>query len=386
MRRVYLDYNATTPVDPAVREVMLPYLGEEYGNPSSLHWAGARARKGLEEAREKVAKNLHCEPREIVFTSGGTESINLAIKGLLATKRYQVPSGRGVPHLVTTPIEHQAVLQSVESLEKEGWIEVTRLAVDSKGDIDLEELRGSIRENTVLISLMFVNNETGNIYPISSIGRLARERGVIFHTDAVQAVGKLPIDLSRLPIDLFSFSSHKIYGPKGVGALYIRKGVKVAPLIHGGAQELEKRGGIENLPGIVGFGEAMERIHKDLEQESARLAGLRDRLQRGLVELLPGIRIHGDEDHRVSNTLHVSFEGITSETILVALDREGIAVSSGSACASGALEPSHVLMAMGISKGEAKGAVRFSLGRGTTEEDIAYTLEKMPEIVKRLRG
>lgn len=372
MRRVYLDYNAATPVDLAVREAMLPFLGEVWGNPSSLHWVGAQARKGLEEAREKVTRHLHCEPREIVFTSGGTESINLAVKGV-------------VGHVVTSQVEHQAVLQSLEALEKECHIEVTRLRVDSHGDIDLDELRESIRPTTVLISIMFVNNEIGNIYPINAIGNIARERGILFHTDAVQAVGRLPIDLSRLPVDLLSFSSHKIYGPKGVGALYIRKGTKISPLIHGGAQELEKRGGTENLPGIVGFSAAMERVHADLEKESRRLQTLRDRLQAGLIESVSGTVVHGNESHRVFNTLNVTFSGVTSETILIALDREGIAVSAGSACASGALEPSHVLQAMGVSKEESKGAVRFSLGRGTTEDDIDYALETVPKIVKRLR-
>lgn len=375
MKKIYLDYNATTPVDPAVREAILPYLGEEFGNPSSMHWAGARAKKAMEEAREKIAHSLSCKPEEVYFTSGGTESVNLAIKGVIFEGS----------HIITTQIEHKAVLESVEELEGEGKIEVTRLEVDSSGDLDLEELKRAIRENTVLISVMFVNNEIGNIYPIAAVGRIARERGILFHTDAVQALGKLPIDLSLLPIDLISFSAHKIYGPKGVGALYIRKGVKIRPLLHGGAQEMEKRGGTENLPGIVGFGEAVRKIHEGLDTESERLRRLRDRLQNQLAASVPGTKIHGNPDHRVANTLNVSFEGIESELILIALDREGIAVSSGSACASGAVEPSHVLLAMGVNPKEAKGAVRFSLGRGTTENDIDYVLQKMPEIVKRLR-
>lgn len=376
MKKIYLDYNATTPVDPAVREAMLPYLGEEFGNPSSLHWAGARAKKALEESREKIARSLQCRPEEIYFTSGGTESVNLAIKGAISEGS----------HIITTQIEHKAVLESIEEIEGEGKVEVTRLGVDSSGDLDLEELKNAIRENTVLISVMFVNNEIGNIYPVAAVGRICRERGILFHTDAVQALGKLPIDLFLLPIDLMSFSAHKIYGPKGVGALYIRKGVKIRPLLHGGAQEMEKRGGTENLSGIVGFGEAIAKVQKDLDHEAERLRHLRDRLQNQLLATVPGTHIHGNPDHRVANTLNLSFEGIASETILVALDREGIAVSSGSACASGALEPSHVLLAMGVSPGEAKGAVRFSLGRGTTENDIDYVVQKMPKIVERLRS
>lgn len=384
MRRVYLDYNASTPVDLQVREAMLPYLGEEYGNPSSLHWAGARARQALEDAREAVAKHFSCDAREIIFTSGGTEGANLAIKGVVC--RAGLDQGRRPVHVITSRIEHQAVLQSIESLEKLGLAEVTRVGVDEAGDIDLDEIRAAIRDQTVLISLMFVNNEIGNIYPVEAVGRIAREKKILFHTDAVQAVGKLPIDLGRLTVDLLSFSGHKIYGPKGVGALFVRKGVKLSPLIHGGAQEFEKRGGTENLPGIVGFAEAMRRVHEDLEKESERLKTLRDLLQNQLLARVPGTRIHGNPDHRVASTLQVSFEGVTSETILVALDREGIAVSSGSACASGAVEPSHVLIAMGVPPPLAKGAVRFSLGRGTSHHDIEYVLDKMPSVVNRLRN
>ena len=384
MRRVYLDYNATTPVAPEVLEAMLPYLREDFGNPSSLHGVGARARKALEDARETIARCLSCSDREIVFTRGGTESVNLALQGVVAALLRT--NGEKRPHVVTSAVEHQAVLQTIESLEKEGRVEVTRLQVDASGDLDLREIEASLRETTVLISIMFVNNETGNIYPITAIGNLARARGIPFHTDAVQAVGKLPVDLKRLPVDLLSFSSHKIYGPKGVGALYIRKGVRLRPILFGGAQEMEKRGGTENLAGVVGFGAAMERIHHDMEKESARVASLRDRLQAGLIESVPGTRIHGKERHRIGNTLMVTFEGVTSETILLALDRQGIAVSAGSACASGALEPSHVLMAMGVASKEAKGAVRFSLGRQTTEDDINKVLDVMPAMVAGCRS
>lgn len=377
VNKIYLDYNATTPVDPAVQSAMLPFLGEEFGNPSSLHWAGQRARKALEEAREKIAFHLNCDPKEIVFTSGGTEGINLAIRGVVSQG-----------HLITTVVEHKAVLETCEALEREGRVEGTRLPVDRNGNLDLEKVRESIRDDTALISIQWVNNETGNIFPVAAIGAIARERGIFFHVDAVQALGKLPIDLKNLPIDLLSISAHKIYGPKGVGVLFIRKGVKTKPLLYGGAQEMEKRGGTENLPGIVGFGAAVEGISRDLEAETRRLELLRDRLQNSLLQSIPGTEIHGDLEprHRVCNTLNVSFEGITNEVILIALDREGIAVSSGSACASGAVEPSHVLQAMGVAKERAKGAVRFSLGRGTTQAEIDTVLEKLPKVVERLRS
>lgn len=378
-----MDYNATTPVDPRVREAMLPFLGEEFGNPSSLHWEGRRARKALEEAREAVSGALACDAQEVVFTSGGTEGANLAIKGVVG-RAFQANGGRPV-HVVTSAVEHQAVLRTVEYLEKTGMVEATRIGVDRAGEIDLQGLQSSIRENTVLISLMFVNNEIGNIYPIEAAGRIARERGILFHTDAVQAVGKIPVDLHKLPVDLLSLSGHKFYGPKGVGALYVRKGIGLIPLIHGGAQEMEKRGGTENLPGIVGLAKAIVLAQQDLDHEVDRLGKLRNHLQNQLVTRVPGTRIYGHPEHRVCNTLKVSFEGITSEAILIALDREGIAVSSGSACASGAVDPSHVLLAMGVSSDVAKGAVRFSLGRGTTGGDIDCALEIVPKVVGGLR-
>lgn len=383
MRRIYLDYNATTPVDPRVREVMLPFLAEEYGNPSSLHWAGSRARAALEDARESAARLLDCGPGELYFTSGGTEGSNMAIKGVVAEALRR----RAAPvHVVTTAVEHSSVLKPFEFLESLGQVEVTRLPVDGRGGIDLDLLRSAFKDNTVLVSVMAVNNETGNIYPIDAVARLAAERGIVSHADAVQAAGKLPLSLAKLGVDLVNLSAHKFYGPKGAGLLYKRKGVVLPPLIHGGAQEGERRGGTQSLPGIVGLAEAMKRVHEDLEEETTRLKGLRDRLQNQLLERVPGTRVHGDLEHRVANTLNVGFEGIESETILIALDRAGIAVSSGSACASGAVEPSHVLMAMGFSPKQAKGAVRFSLGRGTSSHDIEYVLETVPGIVKNLRS
>ncbi len=378
MQRVYLDYNATTPVDLKVREAMMPFLGETFGNPSSLHASGARARKALDEAREQVAQSLSCRSEEIVFTSGGTEAINLAIRGVVNK------IGSSIPHLITSVVEHKSVLETVEALEAEGRVEVTRLSVDSEGNIDLEKLKAAIRENTRLISLMWVNNEIGNIYPIREIGAVARERKILFHVDAVQALGKIPIELSKLPVDLASFSAHKIYGPKGVGALYVRKGVEIRPILHGGAQEMEKRGGTENLPGIVGFGAACHPIREHID--SSAIAGLRDLLENQLVARIPGTKIQGNRQSRVANTVQMTFERVTSEAILIALDREGIEVSSGSACASGAVEPSHVLLAMGVSRAEAKGAVRFSLGRYTTKADIDYVLERVPMVIERVRG
>lgn len=381
MRRIYLDYNATTPVAPLVREAMLPFLGEEYGNPSSLHAVGARARKALDDARETVARVLGCQPAEILFTSGGTESIHLAIRGtvsaLFADRRERVP-------VITTSVEHSAVLRTFEMLETEGLVQVTRLTVDGLGRIDLQDLKAAFRDGTGLVSVQFANNETGNLYPVAEIGRVCRERGALFHVDAVQALGKVPLDLAALPVDLMSFSAHKIYGPKGVGALYVRKGTGLSPMI-GGVQEREKRGGTENLPGIVGFASALALAAEDLESEAVRLRGLRDFLETGLKERIVGVRGYGDPVRRLPNTLFVSFEGLETETGVMALDREGIFVSSGSACASGTPRPSHVLLAMGVAKGEAKGAIRFSLGRGTSEKDIEYVLEKLPALVGRLR-
>lgn len=383
MRRIYLDYNATTPVHPQVREAMLPFLGEEYGNPSSPHAVGARARKALDDARESVARRLKCGPREVVFASGGTEANHLAIRG--AVKAAFTSRGRKTVHAVTTAAEHSSVLKAFKVLEAEGLAEITRLGVDSLGRIDPDGLRAVLRDDTVLVSVQSVNNETGNIHPVAEIGRLCRERGILFHTDAVQALGKIPVDLSVLPVDLASFSSHKIYGPKGSGALFVRQGVTIEPILPG-VQEMEKRGGTENLPGIAGFAAAMELAARDLEGENARLAVLRDVLESGLKGRIEGVRRHGDTARRVANTLNVSFDGIVDETLLLSLDREGIYASSGSACASGAVEASHVLLAMGVSKGEAKGSIRFSLGRGSSEHDIEYVLEKLPSIVGRLRG
>lgn len=375
--RIYLDHNATTPVDPRVGEAMLPFWGEVYGNPSSLHAEGALANRALNEARESVARSLCCSPRELIFTSGGTEAINLALKG--------VWGGKFTGHLITTAIEHQAVLQSAKTLVRWG-VEVTHLGVNATGDMDLEELRQAIRTTTRLISVMYANNEIGNIYPMEAIGQIARERNVLFHVDAVQALGKIPIDLSQLPVDLMSCSSHKIYGPKGVGLLFVRKGVELERLVDGGAQEMEKRGGTENIPGIVGMAKAIALVTEHLPSTMKHMTALRDQLEAALLQQIPGTHVHGNRGQRVCNTLNVAFDGITKETILMALDRAGVAVSAGSACASGAIEPSHVLLAMGVPLGQAKGAVRFSLGHKNTAAEIEETVRRVKKVVEALRG
>lgn len=380
--RVYLDYNATTPLAEEAQVAMGPYLKDRFGNPSSLHWAGQEARKGLDQARADVANLFHVQEEKIYFTSSGTEAANLAIYGLL-TRRYRLSSGQRF-HIIASPVEHHAVLEPIRLLEKRGEATVSWLSVDSEGRIDPDQLKTLICPETSLIAVMFANNEIGNIYPVTAIGRIAREHRIPFFCDAVQAVGKLPIDLSLLPIDLMSFSAHKFYGPKGIGGLFVRKGTLFDSLIVGGSQERGKRGGTENLAGIVGLAAALQKAYGDLETETRREADLRDRLQARILEI-PDVRIYGDSDGRIGNTLNVGFEGIESELILVALDREGIAASNGSACVSGALEPSHVLLAMGCSPAEAKGAIRFSLGRGTTADEIDHVGSVLPEIVQRLR-
>ncbi|QQR80961.1 MAG: cysteine desulfurase [Deltaproteobacteria bacterium] len=368
---IYLDHNATTPVDADVREAMIDCLSDQFGNPSSLHGLGRKARKILEDSREKISQTIGASEDELFFTSGGTESINLALRGSL----QKIDPGLlklGKPHIITTAVEHKAVLETLEELKKEGRLEVTLVGVDSKGRVKLEDFQKALRPTTFLISMMWVNNEIGNIYPIEAIGHWVRSQKILFHVDAVQALGKLEINLSKIPVDLMSLSAHKIYGPKGVGALYILSGVKVASCHTGGAQEMEKRGGTENLPGIVGFAQAVEKI--DLKNDNSRIKILRQKLESGLAQI-PQSHVQGDEGSRVANTLSMTFEGVESEMGIIALDREGIAVSSGSACASGAVEPSHVLLAMGVNRGEAKGVIRFSLGKSTTESEIETVLK-----------
>lgn len=380
---IYLDYNATTPVDPRVIEAMRGCLQDFFGNPSSLHALGRQARQKLEESRESVAQIFNVAADEIFFTSGGTESINLALRGFLKKAVLDPRFQKESPHVVTTAVEHASVLETLGALEEDGIIDLSIVGVDRLGRLSVGDFEKARKPGTVLASVMWVNNEIGNIYPVSEISRWAASRGIALHVDAVQALGKIPTDLAALGADLVSFSGHKIYGPKGVGALYVKSGTKIAPLATGGSQEMEKRGGTENLAGIVGFAKAVSFV-PELVDGQAKIARLRDRLQSGLQDL-PGARVRGDVGSRVAQTLSLTFEGLDSEMGIIALDREGMAVSSGSACASGAVEPSHVLLAMGVEKGQAKGALRFSLGRHTTEEEIDHVLKVVPEVIEALR-
>ncbi|MEW8957926.1 Cysteine desulfurase IscS [Moorella humiferrea] len=380
MRRVYLDHSATTPVRPEVLEAMLPFLKEEaFGNPSTIYSYGREAKKALDEAREKVAGLIGARPEEIVFTSGGTEADNLALIGTAAANEKK---GR---HIITSSIEHHAVLHTAQYLMRQGF-KVTFLPVTPEGLVRVEDVEEAITDETILISVMHVNNEVGTIQPIKEIGHLARERGIVFHTDAVQSVGKIPVNVDELNVDLLSASAHKIYGPKGVGCLYIRKGTKITPILHGGGQERKRRAGTENMPGIVGFGRAAELARQELPQEMPRLKALRDRLIKGILERIEDVQVNGDLEKRVATNANFSFRYVEGESLLLSLDMKGICASSGSACTSGSLDPSHVLLAMGIPHEVAHGSVRMTLGRGNTEADIDYVLEVMPEIVARLRA
>jgi len=380
MKRVYLDYNATTPIDPRVFEAMIPYMKEEFGNPSSIHSYGMAGKAALDNSREQIAELLGAGPREIVFTSCGSESNNLAIKGIAFQLREK---GN---HLITTQVEHASVLETFRFLESQGF-NSTYLSVDKYGLIDLEELREAITDDTILVSVMFANNETGVLMPIQEIAELVKEKRVIFHTDPIQAVGKIDINLKNLPVDLLSISGHKLYGPKGVGALLIRDGVKFGPLIHGGGQERGKRSGTENVAGIVGLGKACEIFKQDAgyKMQDARIKDLRDELYEGISERISGFKLNGHHEKRLSNTLNLSFEGVEGESLVMNLDLEGIAVSTGSACSEGNVEPSHVLLAMGLSKEQAVSSVRFSLGRFTEKEDINRVIDVLPGIVERIR-
>lgn len=378
MRRIYLDHSATTPVRPEVAKLMVEYMTEKYGNPSSVHSFGREAKQALIKARKQVADAINAQPEEIIFTSGGTEADNLAIIG--AAFRH-VKKGK---HVITSAVEHHAVLHACEHLVKIGF-EVTILPVDEYGIISMEDLRAAIREDTVLITIMHANNEVGSLQPIEEIGRLAKEKGILFHTDAVQSLCKVPIDVQAMNVDLLTGSGHKIYVPKGVGFLYIRKGVKLTPLAFGGSQERKTRPGTENLPGIIGLGLAVEMGKEEMEEEMARLTVLRDRLIKGLLESIPDCRLNGHPDKRVPTNVNISFEYVEGESLLLSLDMKGIAASSGSACTSGSLDPSHVLVAMGLCKEVAHGSVRMTLGRDNTEFDIKYVLEVFPAIVQRLR-
>jgi len=377
MKTIYMDNNATTKVADEVIEEMTPYLGRLYGNPSSMHSFGGQVSKKIRQARERVASLLGCEADEIVFTSCGTESDNTAIRGVLATNRDK-------RKIITTRVEHPAVLGTCRELEHHGYT-IIEIGVDKQGRLDLDELRDRIDDDTAIVSVMQANNETGVIFPIDQIAAMVKAKGVTFHTDAVQAVGKIPMNLARSSIDLLSLSGHKLHAPKGVGVLYIKRGTRLAPFMLGGHQEGGKRGGTENVPGIIALGKACQLAQENLEEENTKVRRLRDKLEKMIMASCPDSMINGDTEHRLPNTLNVSFEYIEGEAILLMLNKFGICASSGSACTSGSLEPSHVLRAMGVPFTAAHGSIRFSLSRYNTEDEVDFVADKMPEIVKKLR-
>ncbi len=380
MQRIYLDHNATTPVDPAVIEAMLPYFSGEFGNASSIHTAGQRARAAVETARDQVAALLNARPQEIVFTSGGTESDNHAIFGV----GQPLLPGRAGTHIITSSIEHEAVLNSCQALEQQGAA-VTYLGVNRDGLIDPDELRRAIRPETALITVMHANNEIGTLQPLAVIGGIAAEADVYFHTDAVQSAGKIPLDVQTLGLDLLSLSGHKFYGPKGVGALFIKSGTQLRQFLYGGHHQRGHRPGTENVAGIVGLGKAAELARLALEKDANRISGLRDALEKGLLARVPDSRVNAGHAPRTPNTSSIVFSGIEGEALLIALDLKGVACSTGAACSSGAVEPSHVLTAIGLPAAEAHATLRFSLGRGTTQSEIAAALEIVPAGVAQLR-
>ncbi len=377
MKEIYLDNNATTRVDEAVFEEMRPYFTELYGNPSSMHYFGGQVQRKVDEARGRVAALLGADPSEIIFTACGTESDNAAIRSAL-----EVLPGRR--HIITTRVEHPAVLTQVRNLAKHGYL-VTELNVDSAGRLDLNDLRSAIDDETAIVSVMYANNETGVVFPIEEIGAIVREEGAIFHTDAVQAVGKIPLNLATSTIDMLSLSGHKLHAPKGIGVLYLRKGVPYRPLLVGGHQEKNRRAGTENTASIIALGKACELAGRWLEDENSRVKGLRDRLESELLRLIPAAQINGDGAERLPNTLSIAFEYVEGEAILLLLSEKGICASSGSACTSGSLEPSHVLRAMGVPFTCAHGSIRFSLSRYTTDEEIDTVIRELPPIIQRLR-
>ncbi len=379
MKTIYLDHAATTATDPEVLEAMLPYFHEHYGNPSSIYSISRISKNTIENAREIVANALGANSKEIVFTSSGSESDNFAIKGVALAKQQQ---GN---HIITSSIEHHAVLYTCKFLEKNGF-NVTYLPVDNNGIIKLDELEKAITPQTILITIMHANNEIGTIQPISQIGEIARKHGITFHTDAVQTFGHIPVNVDDLNIDMLRISGHKFYGPKGVGALYIRKGIKITPLIHGGDQERRRRASTENVPGIIGLGKAVEIAGKVMENEATRQTKLRNEFIRTILDNIDDARLNGHSSLRLPNNVNISFEGIEGESILLNLDMEGIAASTGSACSSSNLEPSHVLLSIGLSHEFAHGSVRFSMGKHTTKDDLDYVVEVLPGIVKKLRA
>lgn len=378
-RLVYMDHAATTATAPAVVEAMLPYFTDHFGNPSSVYGIARESKAAVDEAREKVASVISAKPEEIYFTSGGTEADNWAIKGIAFANKQK---GN---HIITSAIEHHAVLHTCQYLEKMGF-EVTYLPVDEYGRVDPAAVEAAITDKTILISIMFANNEIGTIEPVAAIGALARRRGIYFHSDAVQAIGHVPVDVGEMQIDLLSLSAHKFNGPKGIGALYIRKGVKIDNFMHGGGQEKKRRAGTENIASIVGMSVAIERVTASMEQESMRLIALRERLLHGILEKIPHARLNGHPTERLPGNLNISFEFIEGESILLFLDHAGICASTGSACTSGSLEPSHVMLAIGLPHEQAHGSLRLTLGEENTEEEVDYLLGVLPGIVERLRA
>lgn len=377
MKTIYFDNNATTAVAPEVREAILPYLGEFYGNPSSMHTFGGQVADAVEAARETMANLLGASPDEIIFTSCGSESDNAAIWSAIQTQ----PEKR---HLITTRVEHPAILSVMQHWERQGY-RVTYLGVDNKGRLDLDEYAAALTPDTALASIMFANNEVGNIYPIQRMAEMAKEKGVLFHTDAVQAVGKTPIDLAHLPADMLSLSGHKLHAPKGIGVLYVRKGVRFRPFLRGGHQEKGRRAGTENVPYIVGLGAAAKLAADHMQEERVNVAMLRDRLEKGLLERIPDCIVNGDVENRLPNTTNIAFKNVEGEAILLMLDRLGVCASSGSACTSGSLEPSHVLRAMGVPFTFAHGSIRLSLSRYSTQEEVDFVIENFPGVIQTLR-
>lgn len=380
-RIVYMDHAATTPVDPRVLEAMLPYFSQKFGNASSIYSLGREARQAVEEARRTVAEILHAKPEEIIFTSCGSESDNLAIRGVAFAQRHR---GKG-NHIITSPIEHHAVGHTVEQLEKYFGFEVTYVPVDKYGVVDPDDVGRAIRGDTVLITIMYANNEVGTIEPIAEIGKIARKKGIPFHTDAVQAAGALSLNVDELNVDLMSLSGHKFYAPKGIGILYVRKGTPLLPMQTGGGHEHNRRAGTENVPYIVGIATALKLAYEEFDSNNSHVKRLRDKLIQGILERIPNAYLTGHPTNRLPNNASFIFKNAEGESILLGLDLKGVCASSGSACTSGSLEPSHVLLAMGIPPEEAHGSIRLTLGRENTDEDVEYVLEVLPPIVQRLR-
>lgn len=378
MHKIYFDHAATTSTRKEVVDIMLPYFTESFGNPSSVYEIARKNKQAVDEARQKTADLLGADFNEIYFTSGGTESDNWAIKGV--AESYKSKGN----HIITSAIEHHAVLHTCQYLESKGY-EVTYLPVDEYGQVNPEDVRKAIKDTTILISIMYANNEIGTIQPIEEIGRIAKERGVLFHTDAVQAMGHIPIDVKKANVDLLSFSGHKFHGPKGIGALYIRKGVRIKPLLHGGAQERNRRAGTENVPGIVGLAAALELAIRDMEENNKKMLELRDYIIRGITERIEHVKLNGHPTKRLPNNINFTFDFIEGESLLLLLDSKGIYCSSGSACTSGSLDPSHVLLAIGLPHERAHGSLRITLGDENTKEEADYLLEVLPSVVQRLR-